>query len=166
VTRAAPVRPVPARRALLLLAAAAALAASPARAGEIGKNSPQASVIRGSIVFNTYCALCHGSSGEGDGRAARIYNPRPANLTVSPYNDDYKELMIRRGGEGMGRSPFMPPWGDQLSDEQISDLVSFLRSIKVPDAKVSDAKASETKAADATVSAARASAARLSDAAR
>ena len=31
---------------------------------------------------------------------------------------------------GVGRSAYMPPWGDELSDEQIHDLVSFLRELR------------------------------------
>jgi len=94
------------------------------------RDTPNASVVRGGIVFRTYCVLCHGSDGKGDGRAAKMYTPKPANLTVSPFNDEYKELIIRRGGPGVGRSAFMPPWGDELSDEQIHDLVSFLRELR------------------------------------
>jgi len=67
--------------------------------------------VRGSIVFRTYCMLCHGPHADGKGRAARNYNPPPANLTVSAASDAYKEMIIRKGGEAMGRSPFMPPWG-------------------------------------------------------
>lgn len=100
--------------------------------GEVQKDSPEAAVVRGGIVFRTYCVLCHGASGEGNGRTARMYNPRPANLVKSQHNDAYKEQIIRRGGEGMGRSPFMPPWGEQLTDEQISDLGQFLKSISRP----------------------------------
>jgi mono/diheme cytochrome c family protein len=99
---------------------------------EIQKGSAEAAVVRGGIVFRTYCVLCHGATGEGNGRTARMYNPRPANLVKSQHNDAYKEQIIRRGGEGMGRSPFMPPWGEQLTDEQIADLIQFLKSISRP----------------------------------
>jgi mono/diheme cytochrome c family protein len=94
------------------------------------RDTQAAAVVRGGIVYRTYCVLCHGSEGRGDGRAAKMYTPKPANLTVSPFNDAYKELIIRRGGSGVGRSAFMPPWGDELSDEQIHDLVSFLRELR------------------------------------
>jgi len=94
------------------------------------RDTQNASVVRGGIVYRTYCVLCHGSEGKGDGRAAKMYTPKPANLTVSPFNDAYKEMIIRRGGTGVGRSAFMPPWGDELSDEQIHDLVSFLRELR------------------------------------
>jgi len=94
------------------------------------RDTQAASVVRGGIVYRTYCVLCHGAEGRGDGRAAKMYTPKPANLTESPFNDVYKELIIRRGGTGVGRSAYMPPWGDELSDEQIHDLVSFLRELR------------------------------------
>ena len=93
------------------------------------KNSPEASIYRGNIVFNNYCVLCHGIKADGKGRAARLYNPRPANLVLSDKNDQYKELIIRQGGKALGRSQFMPPWGEELTDEQISDVIHFLGSI-------------------------------------
>lgn len=87
--------------------------------------------VRGSIVFKTYCILCHGIKADGTGRAAGNYNPRPANLTTSIATDAYKEAIIRKGGAAMGRSQFMPPWGLELSDEQIKDVVFYLGVINV-----------------------------------
>ena len=109
---------------------AAPLAAEEEEAVPLPRDTGDASVIRGSIAFRTYCVLCHGSAGKGDGRAAKMYMPRPANLTVSPFNDKYKEMIIRGGGASVGRSQFMPPWGDELTEEQIHDLVAFLRELR------------------------------------
>ena len=93
------------------------------------KDTPEASMIRGEIVFQNYCMLCHGINADGKGRAARIYDPKPANLRMSMKNDAYKELIIRKGGKAMGRSAFMPPWGEELTDEQVTDVVHYLRTI-------------------------------------
>ena len=120
--------------ALLLSVLAAPLGAPMAWAeddsGPLPRDTTDASVIRGSIAFRTYCVLCHGATGKGDGRAARMYTPKPANLTVSPFPDQYKEMIIRGGGVSVGRSAFMPPWGDELTNEQIDDLVAFLRELR------------------------------------
>jgi mono/diheme cytochrome c family protein len=89
--------------------------------------------VRGYIVFKTNCVLCHGIHADGNGRAARNYNPPPANLRLSTKNDVYKEMIIRNGGTSMGRSPFMPPWGQELTDEQIRDVVHYLSVIRVND---------------------------------
>lgn len=88
-------------------------------------------IIRGGIVFNTYCVLCHGENADGKGRLAEGKVPPPANLTLSKISDEYKEKIIRNGGASIGRSPFMPPWGEELSNEQISDLIYYLNAIKV-----------------------------------
>lgn len=123
---------------LALALAVAAAPVSPADAKgagrktyDLSRDSVEASVVRGSIVFRTYCVLCHGASGEGNGRAAAQYVPRPANLTVSVLADQDKERIIRGGGASVGRSPFMPPWGHELTDEQIEDLIAYLRAINV-----------------------------------
>ncbi len=117
-----------------LLATLVLAFAAPALADEavapLPRDTADAAVIRGSIAFHTYCVLCHGAEGKGDGRAAKMYTPRPANLTVSPFNDTYKEMIIRGGGASVGRSAFMPPWGDELTDEQIRDVVAFLRELR------------------------------------
>ena len=94
------------------------------------KDSLEASIYRGRIVFENYCSLCHGTNADGKGRAAKLYDPRPANLVMSDKNSMYKALIIRRGGEAMGRSKFMPPWGEELTDEQIKDVVAFLYSVQ------------------------------------
>src|ERR1041384_7992786 len=89
------------------------------------RNSPEASVARGDIAFQHSCALCHGKTGEGNGRAAKIHTPRPANLTVSDKNKAYKELIVRQGGAALGRSAAMPPWNEELPEEQITEIVNF-----------------------------------------
>jgi mono/diheme cytochrome c family protein len=86
-------------------------------------------VFRGGLVFANYCVTCHGINADGNGRAARLYNPRPANLRTSDKNDAYYGLIIRKGGGAIGRSEFMPTWEAELTEEQIRDLVAYLRSI-------------------------------------
>jgi cytochrome c oxidase cbb3-type subunit 3 len=86
-------------------------------------------VKRGEVVYKTNCILCHGVNADGKGRAAKLYDPPPANLTRSDKNDDYKTFIIRLGGKAMGRSEVMPAWGGQLSEQEIADVVRYLRSI-------------------------------------
>lgn len=94
------------------------------------KDTQEASVIRGRLVYQNYCVLCHGSEGKGDGRAAKLHNPPPFNLTLSGAPRDYISQVVRKGGEAMGRGKGMPPWGDQLTDEQLNDTLNFLFSIR------------------------------------
>ena len=88
-------------------------------------------VRRGEIVFKTNCILCHGIKGDGKGRAAKMYDPPPANLTRSDKNDDYKRMIITLGGKAMGRSEVMPVWGEQITPQEIDDVVAYLRTILV-----------------------------------
>ena len=117
--------------ALLPLASEAAPSATDASAqgALLPRDSRDAGIFRGGLVYANYCVTCHGFNADGNGRAARLYNPRPANLRMSDENDAYFGLIIRQGGEAMGRSQFMPPWGAELTDEQVNDLVIYLRSI-------------------------------------
>jgi len=93
------------------------------------RDSQDAAVFRGGLVYANYCVTCHGINADGNGRAARLHSPRPANLRSSDKNDAYIGLIVRRGGEPLGRSPGMPPWGEELTDEQIGDVVAFVRSV-------------------------------------
>ena len=86
-------------------------------------------IKRGEVVFKSNCILCHGTKGDGKGRAAKLYTPPPADLTHSDKNDDYKAMIIRMGGKAMGRSEVMPPWEGELSDQEIDDLLKYLRTL-------------------------------------
>ncbi len=118
---------------LALAAAAAGAADSPARTDGalLPRDSTEAAVFRGGLVYANYCVTCHGINADGNGRAARLHNPRPSNLRASDKNDNYINLIVRRGGEAIGRSPRMPPWGEELTDEQIGDVVAFVRSVNM-----------------------------------
>jgi mono/diheme cytochrome c family protein len=131
-------RAVPTRLAAALLLACTlglphgAHGAEPAAQGALlPKDSTDAAVFRGGLVFSNYCVTCHGINADGNGRAARLYKPRPANLRTSDKNDDYFGLIIRKGGAALARSEFMPTWEAELTDEQIRDLVGYLRSINI-----------------------------------
>ncbi len=85
----------------------------------------------GKEAYDTRCVLCHGKYGEGDGRMAKILkDPPPFDLTASRVPEMYLREIIRLGGEAMGRSKHMPPWGDQLSDKEINALVTYLMTIR------------------------------------
>ena len=95
----------------------------------LARDGEDAIAFRGSLVFLNYCVTCHGPNADGKGRAAKLYDPRPANLRLSDKSADYMKLIIRRGGGALGRSQYMPPWGEELTDEQITDVTAYLRSI-------------------------------------
>lgn len=91
----------------------------------------ETAISRGESIFKTYCVLCHGEKGDGKGRLAIGKTPPPANLTLSVLTDEQKEAIIKNGGESVGRSPFMPPWGEELNRQQIKDVIAYINAIKI-----------------------------------
>lgn len=85
----------------------------------------------GREVYQARCVLCHGKYGLGDGRMARVIkSPPPFNLTLSRAPKSYLSSIIVNGGEPIGRSPQMPPWGDQLSNEEVDSVVDYIISLR------------------------------------
>ena len=97
----------------------------------LSRDGADATAFRGSVVFHTYCVTCHGANADGKGRAAKLYDPPPANLRESDKNAEYMKLIVRIGGKAVARSQYMPPWGEELTEEQISDVTAYLQSINV-----------------------------------
>lgn len=85
----------------------------------------------GRQVYEARCVLCHGKDGLGNGRMAKIIkNPPPFNLTMSGVPKSYLISIISKGGEALGRSPQMPPWGEQLSQDEIEAVAEYIISLR------------------------------------
>jgi mono/diheme cytochrome c family protein len=99
----------------------------------IGLRAPaqaQGSAVNGQAIFHNRCAVCHGAQADGRSNLARIMQPPPANLRASTLSDDEQALIVRQGGAAMGRSPNMPEWRVELTDEELTAVLIFIRSIK------------------------------------
>jgi mono/diheme cytochrome c family protein len=92
-----------------------------------------ADVAKGKAAYDQYCASCHGAAGKGDGPAAAAMNPKPRDLSDKAYarrlKDDYLFQVTKDGGPAVKKSPLMPGWGKTLKDDQIKDVVAYLRSL-------------------------------------
>ena len=82
----------------------------------------------GDKIFQTNCSMCHGSQGHGDGPASGSLDPKPRNLAVMQESaaDDYLFWRISEGKPGTS----MVAWKGILSEEQIWQAVSFIRSLE------------------------------------
>lgn len=84
-------------------------------------------------TYTKYCAVCHGEQGQGDGFNAFNLDPKPKSFSdsavVKNFNDDYLYRVIAEGGEGVGLSASMPPYGRNLSQEEIRRLTLFVRAL-------------------------------------
>ncbi|MFQ5946869.1 MAG: c-type cytochrome [Anaerolineae bacterium] len=93
----------------------------------------QGNAEKGKALYTQYCPSCHGETGKGDGPAAAALNPKPRDLTDTAYvaklKDEYLFAIIAKGGAAVGKSPLMPPWSAALKDEDIRDVIAFIRSL-------------------------------------
>jgi cytochrome c oxidase cbb3-type subunit 3 len=88
---------------------------------------------QGKKLYGQFCASCHGQSGKGDGAAAAALNPKPRDHTNKEYMSKMSDAemlkVIKDGGASIGKSPLMPPWGASLKDEQIQDVIAYIRTL-------------------------------------
>jgi cytochrome c oxidase cbb3-type subunit 3 len=82
------------------------------------------------------CATCHGEDGCTAGPGAAGLDPLPAHHCDGNYmnklSDEHIFKVIKEGGASVGKSPLMAAWGGALSDDQIHDVVAFVRSLAKP----------------------------------
>lgn len=95
---------------------------------------------KGQRLFIRYCAVCHGAEGAGDGFNAWNLDPKPRDLSDGPFqqavSDDWLAEVIAQGGRGVSRSPLMPAWGHTLTEGQIREVISFIRTLASKPAKI------------------------------
>lgn len=90
----------------------------------------------GKVLFAHYCVTCHGERGEGDGQNAFNLDPAPPNFAESLSSttpSDWRQI-IEGGSGSVGRSPLCPPFGRNLSQDDVDGLVAYLERLATPDA--------------------------------
>lgn len=96
------------------------------------KGDPKA----GKAKYDANCVGCHGATGKGDGAAAAALNPKPQDHTdgkvMNALTDKYLFDIIKDGGAAMKKAAFMPASNKKLSDQEISDVVAYIRSLAIP----------------------------------
>jgi len=91
---------------------------------------------KGKEIYDKRCTWCHGEKGDGAGAAKDRLNPPPRDFTSGNYkiksssfedmvpNDDDVFRMIRDGMPGTA----MPSWSDLLAEQDMWDLVAYVKS--------------------------------------
>lgn len=100
----------------------------------VGEEAPGGAVEEGPFdpaeAFAATCASCHGEAGHGDGPASAALDPKPANFTEPGFWETrdraHVEQVIRGGGASVGKSPTMPSFGAQFSDDEIEELAAYV----------------------------------------
>jgi len=90
----------------------------------------------GKAKYEADCAGCHGKTGKGDGPAAAALTPKPQDHTdgkvMNSLSDQYLFDIIKKGGNAMKKAPIMPANDKKLSDQEIWDVVAYIRSLANP----------------------------------
>ena len=90
----------------------------------------------GKAKYDANCVGCHGATGKGDGAAAAALNPKPQDhtdgKTMNALTDKYLFDIIKDGGAAMKKAAFMPASNKKLSDQEIWDVVAYIRSLANP----------------------------------
>ena len=91
----------------------------------------------GRALYVSYCQLCHGTGGKGDGPLAKAMGITPADLTTTVRSRSDTILMNIITGQGrqtiVGRdrhnllSDAMPEWANIFSETQLKSLIAYLR---------------------------------------
>jgi mono/diheme cytochrome c family protein len=92
----------------------------------------------GMEVFSDYCSRCHGEHADGRGKAVPLYvnmkSALPSNFNVGVYSfrpKQYLAKIVRDGGKKHSLSEYMPPFGEELTNDQIDDVVYFIQNVSV-----------------------------------
>jgi len=95
---------------------------------------------QGRGLYVSYCQLCHGPSGKGDGPLAKAMEISRVDLTVTvrARSDTFlKRVISGRGRQTItGRdrhnllSDAMPEWKEIFSDSQLESLIAYLRFLR------------------------------------
>lgn len=81
-----------------------------------------ANVAAAAAVFAKNCATCHGGDGKG------IKSIGTPNFTDPAFQRTVSSGEMETAIHS-GKGPIMPAWSNRLSNEQISDLVAYIRSL-------------------------------------
>ncbi len=94
---------------------------------------PGADPNEGKQWYYVYCIACHGWLLEGNGPSALALDPKPRILTAGSYMNKKTNLelfnVIKGGGESASLSSSMPAWGNFLQDQDIWNVVAWIRAM-------------------------------------
>jgi cytochrome c6 len=80
---------------------------------------------KGAQLFQQLCIGCHGPDGRAQSDMGKKVQAADLTSAVVQDQSDSQLLHVIRNGRGK-----MPAWGDKLSDEDLHDLLSYVRQFR------------------------------------
>lgn len=110
-------------------ASSEAAAAAPAASTAAPTSSSAAQIAHGEAVFTANCAACHQASGEG---LPGAFPPLKGNAAVNDADPTLHIHTVLFGAHGLtiggvSYASQMPPFGPQLSDQDVADVIDYER---------------------------------------
>lgn len=91
---------------------------------------------QGKRVFYQFCVWCHADASPAGPSNRSNLTPIPALMNdgekLNAESDEFMVNIITLGGNALGKSAMMPPYGKTLSAEEIKAAVAFTRAIAQP----------------------------------
>ena len=91
---------------------------------------------QGKRVFYQYCVWCHADASPAGPSNRSNLTPVPPLMNdgekLNAESDEFMVNIITLGGNALGKSAMMPPYGKTLSAEEIKAVVAFTRAIAQP----------------------------------
>jgi len=82
----------------------------------------------GKKIYDTNCSICHGANGKGEGILTKVYDMQPADHTnASTMNLMSNEKIYSIISSGTAGAKLMPGWKDILSENDIQNVISYIR---------------------------------------
>jgi mono/diheme cytochrome c family protein len=92
---------------------------------------------KGRPLYEKYCLLCHGPEGRGDGPVGLHANPPAANFH-SPESKRKSDAALLQSIQQGHPETAMASWRGALSEEQINDIIAYIRKLSPPNSGPTD----------------------------
>jgi mono/diheme cytochrome c family protein len=94
------------------------------------------SISAGKDIYDTFCSACHGAKGNGRGPAAKnLTGAKPRDFTsknfvIEGHEEQIKKTIFEGAAKTFHGSPYMPEWKTTLTEQQIADIVEYIKTLK------------------------------------
>jgi cytochrome c oxidase cbb3-type subunit 3 len=110
---------------------------------EVDWNNPDHTIAldynqaQGKQIFYQHCVWCHADATPAGPSNRSNVTPDPPLMNdgavLNGVSDTSLQKIIALGGSAVGKSAMMPPYGKVLTQDEINDVIAYMRVIAVPE---------------------------------